>query len=392
MAFHNTSGRKIGRNEPCPCSSGKKFKNCHGRLDVQNSLEDPAIQEQIYQAITQKIQKVRDFENSHGKGKPIISTEYQDLRVVAVGDELHFGKKEKTRYFPDFLSNYVRSKLGTDWGNNELSKPLEERHQVLKWYDSMCHQQGRQKPELDGTYKTKANGAMLAYNRLAYDLYLIKHNAELQDKILQRLRNKQQFQGARFELCATASMISAGYDIEFEDESDTARKHTEFVATHSSGIKIAVEAKSRHRDGVLDYRASPRRTSNTGQALRVSVEGLIRKALTKEPDMPYFIFIEVNLPYDDEVLKGSPWFREMVETVESLFKEWGPGQFPANAVFFCNDPTYQEPERVPPGHSFWCYEVPVVEARYPLTVEISTVEVAQAIIRRTNIPNEYPSN
>jgi len=21
----------IGRNDPCPCGSGKKFKNCHGR-------------------------------------------------------------------------------------------------------------------------------------------------------------------------------------------------------------------------------------------------------------------------------------------------------------------------------------------------------------------------
>ena len=26
-------GRKIGRNEPCPCGSGKKFKQCHGRLN-----------------------------------------------------------------------------------------------------------------------------------------------------------------------------------------------------------------------------------------------------------------------------------------------------------------------------------------------------------------------
>jgi preprotein translocase subunit SecA len=24
--------RKIGRNEPCPCGSGKKYKQCHGRL------------------------------------------------------------------------------------------------------------------------------------------------------------------------------------------------------------------------------------------------------------------------------------------------------------------------------------------------------------------------
>ena len=21
----------VGRNDPCPCGSGKKFKNCHGR-------------------------------------------------------------------------------------------------------------------------------------------------------------------------------------------------------------------------------------------------------------------------------------------------------------------------------------------------------------------------
>ncbi|MCU7936164.1 MAG: preprotein translocase subunit SecA [Candidatus Thiodiazotropha sp. (ex Dulcina madagascariensis)] len=26
-------GRKIGRNEPCPCGSGKKYKQCHGRLN-----------------------------------------------------------------------------------------------------------------------------------------------------------------------------------------------------------------------------------------------------------------------------------------------------------------------------------------------------------------------
>ena len=23
---------KVGRNEPCPCGSGKKFKHCHGQL------------------------------------------------------------------------------------------------------------------------------------------------------------------------------------------------------------------------------------------------------------------------------------------------------------------------------------------------------------------------
>ena len=24
---------RVGRNDPCPCGSGKKYKHCHGRLD-----------------------------------------------------------------------------------------------------------------------------------------------------------------------------------------------------------------------------------------------------------------------------------------------------------------------------------------------------------------------
>jgi preprotein translocase subunit SecA len=26
-------GQKVGRNEPCPCGSGKKYKQCHGKLN-----------------------------------------------------------------------------------------------------------------------------------------------------------------------------------------------------------------------------------------------------------------------------------------------------------------------------------------------------------------------
>ena len=26
------ASQKVGRNEPCPCGSGKKYKQCHGKL------------------------------------------------------------------------------------------------------------------------------------------------------------------------------------------------------------------------------------------------------------------------------------------------------------------------------------------------------------------------
>jgi len=28
------SDKKVGRNDPCPCGSGKKYKNCCGRNDT----------------------------------------------------------------------------------------------------------------------------------------------------------------------------------------------------------------------------------------------------------------------------------------------------------------------------------------------------------------------
>jgi len=28
---YQRQGEKIGRNDPCPCGSGKKYKQCHGK-------------------------------------------------------------------------------------------------------------------------------------------------------------------------------------------------------------------------------------------------------------------------------------------------------------------------------------------------------------------------
>lgn len=392
MAFYDAKGTKIGRNSPCPCGSNKKLKHCCGRpTNHALPLVRTEIPKEVKKKIARKLAQDRSFETKHGKGKPIITTEFKDWRFVAVGNELHYAKKDKTKFFPDFLGNYVRSKLDPEWGNSEIAKPLKERHQILQWYDSMCHFQMKQKSREDGIYKISANGSMLSWNRLAYDLYLIKHNAELQEEVLKRIKNKQQFQGARFELTVAASMIVAGFEINFEDESDRSRKHAEFIATHPSDIQIAVEAKSRHRDGVLGFGKSSKGTGGD-QTPKVAVERLINRALSKKPDDPFFIFIDVNLPYSEENPQGNPWFKEMAETVEKVYKEYEPNEFPANAIFFCNDPTYQEPEKVPQGNNFWCYEVPIEKPKHPLPDPTLIRQVTQAIIKRTDIPNKYPEN
>ena len=384
MVDDNTD--KVGRNAPCPCGSGKKYKRCHGVLRPERAQGLPT---EIVRQMVEAEKRQKSFEAQYGKGKPIITAEFNDYRLVAVGNEIHYARSDKTKFFPDFLGNYVRSKLGTDWGNSELQKPLEERHQILRWYDSMCSYQRTLVPGDDGTYRASPNGATLSWLRLAYDLYLIKHNSILQERLLRRLRNPQQFQGARFELCVTASMLVAGFDVQFEDEGDSTRKHAEFLATHKSGLKIAVEAKSRHRDGVLGFRSQSRR-GLTDIEPRVAVEGLLRDAVSKEPEHPYFVFIDVNLPYAKAGTENPEWFAEMAESVQTVRKEWAPGDFPANAVFFCNDPTHHEPEVVPDGRSFWCYVLPVEGARHALPDSQLALDVARATTWRTNIPNEYP--
>lgn len=282
MAPHDSLGKKIGRNSKCPCGSGKKYKRCHGSLVKNNSY---SLNTDIPEEVKRKFQEINTkrhaYEVAYGKSKPIISTEFNDHRIVAVGNELHYAKKETAKYFTDFLTNYIGAKLGTDWGNSEIAKKIEERHQVLKWYDSMCHFQAKQKPQEDGTYKTTANGSMLSWYRLAYDLYLIKHNSILQEKIINRLKNKQQFQGARFELCVTGSMIVSGYEINFENEEDTSRKHAEFLAKDNSGLEIAVEAKSRHRDGILEYSTTEeiwQSTTPKGSCSRFNTKGTRKKS------------------------------------------------------------------------------------------------------------------
>jgi len=390
---------KVGRNARCPCGSGKKYKRCHGKLEppppsgdakgaIPQIVFPPEVEKAIAQHLAQRQREQQALEARHGKGRPVISLEHEGYRFVAVGNELHFSKANKTKYFPDFLSKYVKGQLGTEeWAMAELKKPPEARHQVMNWYDSLCRYQQKQKPDADGTYRQIPSGAMLCWNRLAYDLYLIKHNAKLQKRILERLRHPQQFQGARFELCVAATMVVAGFEINYEDESDTSRKHAEFIAKHRSGLSVAVEAKSRHRDGVLGFKSAGAKVTD-----KVEVEGILRAALGKEPSAPYFIFIEVNLPPSaSRIAEGNPWFKELAETVRTLESEWEPGTFPATAILFCNDPCHHVLDAQIEDQQFWCYGIPISKPRYPLPDVRFAEEAARATMQRCMIPNEFPA-
>lgn len=273
---------KVGRNQPCPCGSGKKFKRCHGSVEQQDQLAK-AIRAQIDNAQVREVQR----ERQQGRGRPIISAEAMGYRFVAVNNRLHYSATWKT--FHDFLGDYIRTVLTPEWGNVELAKPFEERHPILVWYHHVCDLQRRYVKTPGEVYSGRMTGAVAAYMHLAYDLYALAHNAELQQKLIERLRDKDNFEGAQYEVQVAAILIRAGFDVEFENEDDRSSSHCEFTATHRrTGRKFSVEAKHRSPDS------------------RLRLGRQLMRALAKEANYDRIVFIESNVPDDSTNEDGPP--------------------------------------------------------------------------------------
>lgn len=307
---------KVGRNDPCPCGSGKKYKRCHGALGSLDRL-------QAAMTIVPQL-RARHEANEHqrmiqqGLGRPIVATRTDSgHQVVAVRNRILASTKWKT--FHDFLVDYLRDALGSEWGNAELKRPMDERHPILVWYHLLCDQQ-RQFIKEPGTVATaSATGAFAAYLHLAYDLYALDHNAELQSKLIQRLRSKQMFPGARYEVRVAALLARAGFTLEFENEDDRTSSHCEFVATYAStGRRFSVEAKR----------------SESGRVQRQLV-----RALRKSADHPRIVFIDLNAP-DPSTEEAIPLYAQRGFELLRRFEEFDPEaqRLPPAYVFLTNTP------------------------------------------------------
>jgi len=221
---------KIGRNAPCPCGSGRKYKKCCG-FSMKQRASDPVPSSRSIPPNTesilkrhQAVEKIRV--EQQGLGKPIISTVASGHQIVAVGNTIYYGKSWKV--FQDFLANYIKKVLGEEWGTKEITKPFPDRHPILKWYDSYCSFQRKNSKEDGELFSANAVGVAICYLGTAYNLYLLNHNIELQQRLIGRLKNVGNCQGAYYELIVANCLIRAGFELTLEDEADESTKHCEF--------------------------------------------------------------------------------------------------------------------------------------------------------------------
>lgn len=340
----------------------------------------PEIQRQINE---RKIEEIK-YKARYGNVREQITTDFQGYKFVAVGNRLHYGKSWRT--FPDFLLDYIRNKLTSEWGNAEIAKPDEEKHQIIKLYQELCNWQQTQKKDDDGIFRLTRTGVSAAYLQLAYDLYALDHHSKLQQEVISRLKNKNGYQGARYELLVAATFIRAGFDIEYEDETDRSNKPPEFIATPKiSGQKIAVEAKSRHREGVLDFPG----TQKDDSEVKVGINRILNSALQKNPNLPYIICIDLNIPPIEGDVFESDAIKDVAKTIntkEGKLSE--PDGFPATMYIFTNYPHHYVDADQPDPKKTWISTL-VKKPRYPFATMKIVDELSRSLSQYGNIPNEF---
>jgi len=263
----------------------KTFANLSAKEQAQLSA---AIQTSI--ARNQASEFIR--KQQQGLGKPVIATKHQGHQVVAVGNTVFFSKKWKT--FPDFLSEYLKHVLGKEYFTAEIAKPFNDRNPLLQWCETFYEYQKQNSTAGAQIHNAAATGIVYCYLGVAYNLYLLSHNVELQKRLVDRLKKTDQFHGAYYELIVANILIRAGFKLELEDESDQGNKHCEFAAiSQRSGKKYWIEAKARGVSGILG------KTELTGVSAteRDATTRLIKQindALAKPADSTRLIFVDVN--------------------------------------------------------------------------------------------------
>jgi hypothetical protein len=388
---------RTGRNVLCPCGSGVKFKKC---CLVKTKSAEPKIlaskdgrvwteaPPELYEKATafflEKQRKEQDRVKRFGHVRPQMSSVAFGQRIVAVRNRLY--SSDKWMFFPDFLRDYVPEVLGIEWCKNEASRPEAERHPIIKWR-AQAAQHANEQPALpDGSRVVLPSGAFAAFNCFAYDLFTVDDNGGLDGELLQRLKVRELFQGARHELFAEATCYRAGFTVEHENEKDRKMRHAEFTARHvATGQVLSVEAKSKHRDGVLGRRGAPKVKPD------FNLGGLINDAVAKKPAHPLVIFVDTNLPYKwAERTLGRPGgdaiaapLRDLLDRVKKLHNDTDP----YSMIVFSNHPHHYALHDPNPEQHLLSV-VPQQQTVHPLALRSLHV----AAERYGNIPMSFTSD
>lgn len=318
---------KIGRNDPCPCGSGKKYKKCclKGQIpkEIKTIFETQSHPEPHLHLVNSVI--------------------WKNHRVRVIWNRVHFCPVSES--FHEFLLRMLVMTLGNKWFESQCKLCGGKRHILVRWFSSYHDWKKNAQTEAsrinDHSWGAMPTGSVMALHSFAYDMYCLQIVNELPKYLIRRLRNMNEFQGARYEVAVAAIVARAGFDITFLDKKIRHQRHCEFIAKNKdSGEEIGVEAKSRRRKGVVHEKGE----IDYSAIVKGDVRNLFMDACSQAPDnIPYFIFIDLNvLPTPGITIEDKPWFNDIRLMMKECREPSSENPDIFNVVAFTNFGHYYE--------------------------------------------------
>jgi len=294
---------KIGRNDPCPCGSGLKYKKCCLNRTASGFRTQEQSQPEIISPTEPHLQILSSIVHNGYRFRIVFNRVYQ---------------RPLSETFHEFLVEIIKWTFGEVWWRKQKGMSRERRHNVLNWCEDFFEFKKNNitddnKLDTLKVYEADASGPVWALMTLGYDLFCLQTENKLPDRMIERLRKNISFQSVRYEILTAAFMLRFGFDIRFLDEDELNAKHCEFIAKDiKSGLEIGVEAKSRKRD-ISDEKYNSDRDSR-------ALYRLINTAVKQKPDdIPYIIFIDVNTVLTPGTpLTSKPWFIDIDRAIGKM--------------------------------------------------------------------------
>lgn len=267
---------------------------------------------QIFEATVQRSIFLKSIGIHINFVSPIIAN---GKKVWALGSKIYI-REQLNETFHDFLIFILTETLGDAWITEQHSLTKSNKHflyfcfqEYKKWRDSLI-----KKSSLLPTQRWEGvpNGWTKHLFCLAFDVASLEHTGGIPHDLLKRLRNKNEYQGARYEIAIAAIFARLGFSIKWNESSGDRLKHCEFLALSATGMTIAVEAKSRRKYGVINEPGDPDHEANLRGK---KIKQLLNKARLKSEygKMPFIIFIDVNAHMGTgEKWTEIPWVRDVL--------------------------------------------------------------------------------
>jgi hypothetical protein len=220
--------------------------------------------------------------------------------------------------FYEIIGVIAMETLGSEWIKEQKEKEVRNRSEIYKIITILGATGEFKKVILYEGKKIESyvpeNGFSKNFLTFAFDIFCLRHQGELPQSLIERLKHFDQYQGARYELAVAAIFCRLGYDIEWFDDRDTKEKHPEFIA-RKNGEEIYVEAKSRHIKGVHNTLG----VFDEIKAFKSTIWGsLIFSLKSRFSAKQFIIFIDMNAINDRNL--PPKWLETSEDTSEATFE------------------------------------------------------------------------